>query len=768
MSSKIAGERERLPLREAGSAGTSARARALSRTGWLAWRSLGLGSVALLVSVVVFAGAYWRMWPLTVDIGAGDARFAHGFHEPERFGETLFRWTTGRSELDLPAPPAGAAVLTLRLLNGYPEGQPAPRLTLSADGRALGSFDVPRGTDGIRRYMLLQPVSERLTWPTHVVLESTTYSPAGDPRPLGVVLDWARLAPTRLAVAWPQLWLLVSAAALAALLYAAGLLASLGRGPALGIALVGPALLALGVALRPLETLPFVTRVAALPAIACLGLLAVRLLIPLERGLAGRRQLSGEHLPIVMAVAWWMLPVFQVVQIADGASIGLGNETLWIGGGLVVALVAVLGGWVLVRGGRTAAETRAAQIARLALIVLAAAALVHLIYMLEYAFTRSGKDFWILFKGARDWARGGSLYDLTAVETNHVGAVFKVPPFYGMLFTPFVFQDGLQILLYHRIINVALMLATGLVILRTWRVRPIWWGVALVTIIFNSRPLADTVAFGQIDLMLVLLLACALWALRAERDMLAGVLVALGTLFKIYPVILLAFFVLKGRWRALLGFALGMLIANGLAVAVMGWEMHRVYLFEVLPRIGGTTSWVENQTISAFLARLTDVPFEAHLFENRALALAGTLLSGLLSLLACWISLRPPRSDSTMFAMQYGQFLLLMVLAVPAAWMHYETLLVLVFAIVALHMRERAVPLPRALAFALGFALVSYGNQWSFNGTTSMGILTVLGVSYKFYGMLLLGAVMLEYLLEAPALALLPALGRLVPRFGQR
>jgi hypothetical protein len=99
-----------------------------------------------------------------------------------------------------------------------------------------------------------------------------------------------------------------------------------------------------------------------------------------------------------------------------------------------------------------------------------------------------------------------------------------------------------------------------------------------------------------------------------------------------------------------------------------------------------------------------------------------------------------------------------MVLAVPAAWMHYETLLVLVFAVALMHLRERDVTAPQAAALALGFALVSYGNQWSFNGTTVMGILTVLGISYKFYGMLLLGAVMLVCILEEPAKAVFPVL----------
>jgi hypothetical protein len=245
------------------------------------------------------------------------------------------------------------------------------------------------------------------------------------------------------------------------------------------------------------------------------------------------------------------------------------------------------------------------------------------------------------------------------------------------------------------------------------------------------------------------------------------VLIALGTLFKVYPLILLAFFVLKGRWRGVAGFLLGMLVFNGIAIAVMGWEMHRTYLLEVIPRIGGTTSWVENQTISGFLARLSDVPFDAHIFTNRPLSLLGTALSALISLAACWLTLRPAEGRSTTFALQYAQFLLLMVLAVPAAWMHYETLLVLPFGLLLLHLREQVLSLPRAMLLALAFALVSYGNQWSFNGTTVMGFLTIAGISYKFYGMLLFSGVLTACLLEQRMPALVPMLTRLVPRLGR-
>jgi hypothetical protein len=446
-----------------------------------------------------------------------------------------------------------------------------------------------------------------------------------------------------------------------------------------------------------------------------------------------------------------MGPLWQWVETADGAvNVTPAPTTSWIGGALALGLLG-LAGWYALRGGTLPLNQRAGMLRRVALVLCVVAALAHLVYMIWFAFQRQGPDFWILFKGARDWARGGSLYDLDAIVENHFGHVFKVPPFYGMLFLPFVFQDGERILFFHRIINVILISVTAIIWLRMWGLRIRSTAGAGVLILLNFRPITDTIAFGQIDLALLLALTLALWALRADRAMLAGALVALGTLFKVYPLLLLAFLIVKRRWWALAGFALGMLVLNGLSISVIGWEMHRVYLFEVLPRIGGTTSWVENQTISGFLARLSVLPTDTTIFHNRPIELLGLALGAAIGLLACLLALRPARPASTTLALQYGSFALVMVLTVPAAWMHYQTLLFLPFAALLLHARDHQIGLTRAALLAISFALAGCGNQWSYYNGTVLGVLTVLGVSYKFYGMLLLGGVLATTLLEGLA-----------------
>jgi hypothetical protein len=726
------------------------------------YRDVAYALVAALCALLSISIANAYIWPLVIDIGGRDARFAHGFHDPETDVDAAirFRWSDGDSTIALPRPPAMApSSLILRLPNGRPTNDQLPRVKLTTDGRELASFTSPDYRPRI--YRLILPPDERLDWALRIGIISDTISTPTDARALGIVVDTVILAPLRTPVILPSLWVALCALFIGGLGCTLPRVLGLASRSALVVSLGLSALIALITTLRPLETLPFVQRFAFILAAGCTGGLLLRLFIPLtgERDQSAPR-LSGAHIPILLATTWWMLPLAQGLISSDGAPLIFPpRPVIWIGAGTIVMLLIVH----LAMHRRPRDHVHAAV-----LIVLSLSAFAHLIYSISFAYTRQAPDFWILFRGAREWTRGGSMYDIEAVLTNHFGHVFKVPPFYGMLFVPFVTMDGLMVLLGHRMMNTLLIVATVLIWLRMWRIPFVSLSAAGLLIVFNFRPLADTLAYGQIDLVLLFLLTLALWALRSGRDTAAGALVALGTLFKIYPILLLAFFVVKGHWRALIGFVVGMAVCNSIAVAVIGWDEHLTYLTRVLPNIGGTTSWVENQTISGFLARLTDSPRSATIYQNEMVRLLGTFLSAVVSLAVCMLALRPTSRDSTGYALQYSMFLLLMVLASPAAWMHYETLLVVPFGALVLHLHERSVSLPYATLLALSFALIAYGNQWSFYDGTIHGILTIAGVSYKFYGMLLLGGVLAFEALREPAPALLPHLARLIARPGQQ
>jgi hypothetical protein len=92
-----------------------------------------------------------------------------------------------------------------------------------------------------------------------------------------------------------------------------------------------------------------------------------------------------------------------------------------------------------------------------------------------------------------------------------------------------------------------------------------------------------------------------------------------------------------------------------------------------------------------------------------------------------------------------------MVLAVPAAWMHYSTITILPFVALLWHAATRPVTIRQAALLAIAFGLIAYGNQWTFFiGTRNPG-LPELALSFKGYGLAILWGLVVTAILQARA-----------------
>jgi hypothetical protein len=105
---------------------------------------------------------------------------------------------------------------------------------------------------------------------------------------------------------------------------------------------------------------------------------------------------------------------------------------------------------------------------------------------------------------------------------------------------------------------------------------------------------------------------------------------------------------------------------------------------------------------------------------------------------SAWVAARPAERRSAAAAVPFGVFLVVMVLAVPAAWIHYETVTIVTFLLVVWSAAERPLTTALGLAVSLAFGLIAYGNQWTFYDGSPRPGLTALGLSREFYGLLLL------------------------------
>lgn len=116
------------------------------------------------------------------------------------------------------------------------------------------------------------------------------------------------------------------------------------------------------------------------------------------------------------------------------------------------------------------------------------------------------------------------------------------------------------------------------------KVSVVWLPVLLAALI-NFPPVLAHLFWGQLQLLLLLVLVGSWLCLRRERDVAAGVLLGLAIALKIFPALLLVPLLAQRRWRCIATAALTALGALLLSFAAVGWDQGWYYLTTVLPDV---------------------------------------------------------------------------------------------------------------------------------------------------------------------------------------
>src|SRR5215831_17367194 len=95
--------------------------------------------------------------------------------------------------------------------------------------------------------------------------------------------------------------------------------------------------------------------------------------------------------------------------------------------------------------------------------------------------------------------------------------------------------------------------------------------------------LGNNFTYGQFYIVLTLLMLAAI--LLADRlPSISGIACAMGTLTKIFPALLLVYFIIRRKYRALIYSVVAITVLLVVGMLLLGWAPHRVYLDEVLGR----------------------------------------------------------------------------------------------------------------------------------------------------------------------------------------
>ncbi len=160
-------------------------------------------------------------------------------------------------------------------------------------------------------------------------------------------------------------------------------------------------------------------------------------------------------------------------------------------------------------------------------------------------YSRTSSDFSQDYEAAAALRAGTSIYDPGfSKQNNH-------PPFVALFFVPLTFVAAPTAFVIWGVLSIGLYLwilwnvgrSLGIVLSFHWRLLII--GIALIW-----HPFISHLALGQISIVVAACIIAAWSLLRLQHDELAGLLLGFATAFKLYPVILALFLLLRGHFRA--------------------------------------------------------------------------------------------------------------------------------------------------------------------------------------------------------------------------
>jgi alpha-1,2-mannosyltransferase len=228
-------------------------------------------------------------------------------------------------------------------------------------------------------------------------------------------------------------------------------------------------------------------------------------------------------------------------------------------------------------------------------------------FVSEFAVRHGFFDLKVYYGAINYWAHGrGEIYDYLQRLSKYG---FTYPPFAAVAMLPMAVLSWQVTITGHVVATTAATLALlywflGPVARRYgW---PVWFTVAVGgCLVAVFEPLRETMAFGQVNMMLVVLVVGDLLLLVGRRSPAGGIGIGLATAVKLTPGVFILYLLLARRFRAAFVASSTALAATVLA-ALVSPAASREFWTDALwdtDRIG-TLSFISNQSLEGFVARL--------------------------------------------------------------------------------------------------------------------------------------------------------------------
>ena len=323
------------------------------------------------------------------------------------------------------------------------------------------------------------------------------------------------------------------------------------------------------------------------------------------------------------------------------------------------------------------------------------------------------------------------------------------PPFISILLFPFALLNFHSAIVLYAMITIVSMILIIFLLLKSEHISFLYFPLVSL-FVFAWPPFQVNLYLGQISILITLFITLGWYYYKKGKDRISGIFIALATMIKFYPGLLMVYFLINKKYKALLSSLISISIIFILTLIISKHDVLH-FILNVIPndvKYWGTD--IENLSINGFFSKIF-LPMRTYNNTTALTVVVSPFLKNLfyyaaVGLLLCYVALHIKKYNNDL---GFSLFLILSLLLSPLCWNNYFTLLLLSFIILIKELVKRnntyeitifglSVLLLSVDAFSDYFRKVVYIAHLYMLGNHSNFIDTLTFYSLQFYGMLLL------------------------------
>jgi hypothetical protein len=370
-----------------------------------------------------------------------------------------------------------------------------------------------------------------------------------------------------------------------------------------------------------------------------------------------------------------------------------------------------------------------------------------------------GNDFAHLYLGSYLATQGKNFYSpeilfstAQALGIQHLNP-FVYPPIVALFFIPlslFSYQDA-QLVWF--ILNHLFLILSFLFLILSFNSKEnnLIYIAASLLLSISFAPLYRTLTAGQLNLLMLFLLSLTWYLYTKKMPVGAGVVLAIATLLKLFPGLLILFFIWKKEYRVAISAIAVVVILVLLSLAIQGVPLYQDYGTLLTQMSYGQSTWSQfqqrfdvepaNQSFHALVLRLfSSNPITTPISDVPGLA---KILSGLFSIsiiiITFWVTYPKKDGKISLHTLQtdFALFLLTALLIPSLLWDHYLIYCFLILlCLLDFWLKSDKISIKSVIYISLLYLIMAIQfNFWSDLFRTDVGIFLM---SLKFYPVLLI------------------------------